>query len=96
MCVEKGGWVYIMTKRPRGVLYVGVTARLAERVAQHRAGEGSDFCARWGVKRLVWAELLPGIAEAIAQEKRVKRWRRDWKIALVERGNPGWDEILPW
>jgi putative endonuclease len=92
--MDRGGWVYMMTDRPRGVLYVGVTADLARRVAQHRIGEGSRFVARWGLRRLVWVAWLPTIEEAIAYEKRVKRWRRGWKIALVEAGNPEWRDLM--
>ncbi|WP_416908730.1 MAG: GIY-YIG nuclease family protein [Polymorphobacter sp.] len=94
--MEKGGWVYLMTDKPRGVLYVGVTADLARRVGEHQAGVGSVFCARWGLRRLVWAERFGSIEAATRREKQVKRWRRDWKIALVEAGNPEWGEILPW
>lgn len=83
---ERGGWVYIMADRYRGAMYVGVTADLAARVAQHRAGTGSDFCARYGLRRLVWAERGDTMPDCIAHEKRVKRWARAWKFALVERG----------
>jgi putative endonuclease len=89
-----GGYVYIMTNRPRGVLYTGVTADLSARVLAHREGRGSVFAARWGCRTLVWAEWHGDIAEAIAREKAVKRWRPDWKIALVEAGNPGWGDVL--
>ena len=88
-----GGWVYIMTDRYRGTLYVGVTADLAARVTQHRSGTGSDFCARYGLKRLVWAERLDSIEEAIAHEKRIKRWHRQWKFDLIEKANPDWDDL---
>jgi len=84
----------MMANRPRGVLYVGVTADLAARVFAHREGRGSDFCAKWRIGTLVWAERLPSMGEAIAHEKRVKRWARAWKIALVERGNPDWGDVL--
>ena len=83
-----GGWVYIMADRYRGTMYVGVTADLALRVSQHREGTGSDFCARYGLKRLVWAERFDSIVDAIANEKRLKRWHRDWKIELVEKATP--------
>lgn len=89
-----GGWAYIMADRYRGTMYVGVTADLALRVSQHRAGTGSDFCARYGLTRLVWAEQCGSIDAAIAHEKRIKRWRREWKIALVEKGNPDWDDLF--
>ena len=95
---EKGGWVYIMADRYRGTIYVGSTADLAFRVSQHREGQGSKFCAEYGLTRLVWAELLPTIQEAMDQEKRIKRWRREWKFALIEKANPDWcdfcDDIL--
>jgi len=89
-----GGWVYIMADRYRGTLYVGVTADLSARVYQHREGNGADFCARYGLTRLVWAEKGDSIDAAIAHEKRVKRWRREWKIALVEKGNPDWNDLF--
>jgi putative endonuclease len=85
-----------MTNRPRGVLYIGVTARLAERVEQHRVGVGSQFCRRYRLARLVWAEAFADIRDAIAREKAMKAWRRDWKLALVEAGNPDWAELRPW
>jgi putative endonuclease len=69
MVVERyGGWVYIMTDRYRGTMYVGVTADLPARIFQHRQGTGSDFCARYRLHRLVWAERCGSIEECIAQE----------------------------
>ena len=85
--------VYILTNKPDGVLYVGVTADLAARVAQHRRGEGSAFCRRWGLDRLVYAEACPDMVSAIAREKVLKKWRREWKVALIEQANPGWAEL---
>lgn len=85
--------MYIMADRYRGTIYVGVTAHLAARVAQHRNGDGSDFCKRYGLDRLVWAEFAPVILDAIGHEKRVKRWRREWKFALIERANPDWRDL---
>ncbi|WP_225207771.1 GIY-YIG nuclease family protein [Novosphingobium huizhouense] len=89
----KGGWVYIMADRYRGTLYVGVTADLARRVYQHRTGKGSDFCARYGLNRLVWAERGDEIEDCIAHEKRLKRWKRVYKFDLIERANPDWDDL---
>ena len=91
--MAKGGWVYIMADRYRGTMYVGVTANLAARVYQHRTGKGSDFCRRYGLARLVWAEQGDDIQSCIAHEKRVKRWRREWKFALVEKSNPDWVDL---
>jgi len=81
---QHGGWVYIMANRYRGTIYIGVTASLSRRVIQHRDGTGSDFCAQYGLNRLVWAERGETIADCIAHEKRLKRWRREWKFALIE------------
>ena len=79
-----------MTNRQRGVLYIGVTSNLAARVLQHRSGEGSAFCRRYKLTRLVLAEQHDSIDEAIAREK---AWKRDWKIELVEQANPGWIDL---
>jgi len=89
-----GGWVYIMADRYRGTMYVGVTADLAARIFQHREGSESDFCARYNLRRLVWAERGERIEDCIAQEKRIKRWKREWKFSLIERGNPDWDDLF--
>ncbi len=86
--------VYIMTNKPGGVLYVGVTADLPARVAQHRRGEGSAFCRRYTLTRLVYAEACADMAAAIAREKAIKAWNRAWKVELIERANPGWDELM--
>ena len=91
---HRGGWVYIMADRYRGTMYVGVTSDLSARIHQHRIGAGSDFCRLYGLHRLVWAEQTSSITDAIAHEKRVKRWRRDWKFALIERGNPEWGDLF--
>jgi putative endonuclease len=89
----RGGWTYIMTNRARGVLYIGVTADLAARVAQHRAGEGSDFCRRYRLTRLVLAEHHDIIDDAIRREKLLKTWKRAWKIELIESANPQWRDL---
>ncbi|TFI57963.1 GIY-YIG nuclease family protein [Sphingomonas parva] len=89
----KGGWAYIMTNKPGGALYVGVTADLVARVAQHRAGTGSAHCRRYNLNRLVYAEHYPTIDEAIAREKALKEWRRAWKIELIEAVNSDWADL---
>lgn len=83
-----------MSNRYRGTIYVGVTADLVARITQHREGRGSEFCAEHGLTRLVWAEFTVPIDEAIAHEKRVKRWRREWKFDLIERANPEWRDLF--
>jgi putative endonuclease len=90
----RGGWVYIMSDRYRGTLYIGVTSDLAARVCAHRQGRGSKFCAQYGLKRLVYAEQAPSIHEAIAREKAMKKWKRAWKTALIEQANPDWDDLF--
>ena len=90
---SRGGWVYIMADPYRGTMYVGVTSDLLTRITQHREGCGSDFCMRYGLKRLVWADRCATIQDAIAHEKRVKRWARKWKFALIERGNRDWVDL---
>ena len=89
-----GGWVYIMADRYRGTMYTGVTTFLPARVHQHRTGAGSDFCAEHSLIRLVWAEYGEDLYGCFAHEKRIKRWRREWKFALIERGNPNWDDLF--
>ena len=82
-----------MADRYRGAMYVGVTSDLPARIHQHRTGSGSDHCRRYGLTRLVWADRTPSIAEAIAHEKRLKRWHRPWKFDLIERANPDWRDL---
>ncbi|RST32033.1 GIY-YIG nuclease family protein [Sphingomonas ginkgonis] len=83
-----------MADRYRGTLYVGVTADLAVRIHQHREGRGSELCRRYGLARLVWAERCDTIAACIAHEKRLKRWRPEWKIALFEKASADWADLL--
>ena len=91
--MEKGGWVYIMANCYRGGTYVGVTSDLIRRVWQHREGLGSIHVADFGKTRLVYAERHEEIALAIAREKLVKKWRREWKFALIEADNPDWLDL---
>lgn len=88
------GWTYIMTNKPRGVLYVGVTSDLPARMTQHRRGNGSTFCRRYGLSRLVLVEPHEEIIAAIAREKSLKGWKRDWKIELIEKANPQWNDLF--
>ena len=86
-------YVYIMASRRNGTLYVGMTSDLRQRVYEHREGLTPGFTSKYGVKRLVWCGEFPTADEAITTEKRIKRWRRNWKLALIERGNPTWDDL---
>ena len=95
--VDKLCFVYILANRPRGVLYVGVTGDLPRRVAVHKAKLAPGFTATYGVVNLVYYEEYPSIISARARERSLKRWRRAWKIALVEAANPDWrSHALTW
>jgi len=90
--MRAGGWVYIMANRYRGTIYIGVTRSLPHRTMQHRDGTGSKFTSRYGCDQLVFAENYNAIEEAIAREKQIKKWNRNWKIKLVEEQNPEWKD----
>ena len=85
--------VYILASGRKGTLYTGVTGDLAARCSQHRNGQGSRFTERYGVHRLVHAEAFADINEAIARERAIKKWRRAWKLELIEQGNPQWLDL---
>ena len=85
--------VYMMSNRPDGVLYLGVTADLLRRVWEHREGIGSRFARRYNLTRLVWFEPFEDITLALQRETSLKRWRRSWKVALIVRDNPGWTDL---
>ena len=89
----RGGYVYILCNKAGGVLYIGVTADLAARMIQHREGKGSSFCRKYNIKRLVHVEEFASIEEAIVREKALKAWKRDWKVELIEKSNPEWDDL---
>ncbi|MEI5679373.1 MULTISPECIES: GIY-YIG nuclease family protein [unclassified Mesorhizobium] len=87
------GYVYILASQKNGTLYVGVTSDLAGRLLQHQTGTGSKFAARYGVMRLVWFDEYDLVVDAIAREKVIKKWPRQWKINLIEEHNPHWHDI---
>ena len=86
-------YVYIMASRPNGTLYIGMTNDLVRRVYEHKEGLVDGFTKRHGVKTLVYYELHDRAEQAIRREKTLKRWLRDWKIALIETDNPNWDDL---
>ncbi|MEH3104797.1 MAG: GIY-YIG nuclease family protein [Sphingomonas phyllosphaerae] len=90
---ERQPCVYIMASGRNGTLYVGVTANLIGRVMQHRDGTFGGFTERYAVKHLVWSEIADTMDAAIAAEKRIKKWPRTWKLNLIERDNPHWDDL---
>ncbi|WP_374571898.1 GIY-YIG nuclease family protein [Phenylobacterium sp.] len=85
--------VYLMADRYRGTLHVGVTSQLARRVWEHREGLYRGFTRTYGLKRLVWYEPHEEMTAAIQREKSLKRWPRQWKINLIERDNPHWNDL---
>jgi putative endonuclease len=85
--------VYILASRRHGTLYIGVTNSLQKRLEEHRSGKGSKFVKMYGVYRLVYVESFERPDEAIAREKQLKRWKRDWKIELIERDNLEWSDL---
>ena len=93
MEVMADAWVYIMTNRRDGTLYVGVTSDLARRVHEHREGAVEGFTKKHGLKRLVFAERHADIHSAIQREKNMKHWSRAWKVRLIHEANPGWDDL---
>ena len=93
--IEKIGWVYILTNRPNGVLYTGVTSDLIRRIAEHRAGQIAGFTQRYGLKRLVYFERHDDILAAIAREKAIKDWKRAYKTRLIMATNPDWNDLYP-
>jgi putative endonuclease len=84
----KGGYVYIMSNKVRTVLYVGVTGNLSARVQQHKSGMGGIFTAKYKCDDLLYFEFYEGIVEAIAREKNLKNWKREWKEELIKKFNP--------
>jgi len=86
-------YVYILASQKNGTLYVGVTNNIGLRVSMHKDGTGSKFTAKYGVDRLVYSEPYNDVNDAIAREKRLKKWRRQWKIDLIEEMNPAWNDL---
>jgi putative endonuclease len=88
-----GGHVYIHASRKHETLYTGVTSDLAGRIWQHQTGQTGGFIRKYGVLRLVWYQEYNDIRDAIHDEHRIKRWRRKWKLELIEAMNPGWNDL---
>jgi putative endonuclease len=86
-------FVYILASAPYGTLYIGITNNLALRVEQHRKGRGSEFVRRYRVHRLVHVETFQAPIAAITREKQLKKWKRDWKIPLIETDNLAWRDL---
>ena len=91
---DKGGWIYIMTNRPNGVLYVGITSNLITGISQHIAGETPGFTQKYGLKRLVYFERHEDIRSAITRETAIKKWPRRWKVQLITKDNLDWSHLF--
>ncbi|MGO4172378.1 GIY-YIG nuclease family protein [Bosea sp. TAF32] len=90
----ESSFVYIMTNKPRGALYLGVTADLVKRISEHKLLVSRSFTARYNLDKLVWFETFDHIDLAIQRETSLKRWNREWKIELIENGNPNWRDLF--
>jgi putative endonuclease len=86
-------YVYLLASKKHGTLYIGVTNDLVRRVYQHRTRATRGFTSQYGVRRLVWFECYDDPLAAIAREKELKKWRREWKVNLIERSNPEWVDL---
>ena len=87
--------VYMMASRRYGTIYTGVTSRFSARIYEHRSGLIDGFTKKYGVHRLVWYQIHESILSAIQREKSLKKYKRDWKINLIERDNPYWEDLYP-
>ena len=87
-------FIYILSSKSNTVLYIGVTSKLAQRVSQHRLGIFEGFSKKCKTRRLVYYEVFDDIENAIAREKQLKNWHRDWKINLIAEQNPDWDDLF--
>ena len=86
-------WVYILASAKHGTLYIGVTNDLVRRVYQHQNRITKGFTSQYKVHRLVWFETYDNPTSAIEREKEIKKWRREWKVNLIEHQNPNWDDL---
>ncbi len=87
-------YVYIMTNKPYGTFYVGVTNDLIRRAWEHQGSAVGGFTDTFDLKRLVWYEVHENPYEAIRREKLIKKWHRDWKVNLIQEKNPGWEDLF--
>ena len=88
-------YVYLLASRKQGTLYIGVTRDLIRRTYEHKSKQVPGFTSRYDVRRLVWFETYDDPTTAITREKEIKKWRREWKVALIEKENPDWRDLYP-
>ncbi|RYY27704.1 MAG: GIY-YIG nuclease family protein [Sphingomonadales bacterium] len=92
---DRSHCVYILASAARGTIYIGVTSDLPGRLYMHRHGITGGFVSRYRVYRLVYFEMAESMDSAIVREKQLKRWHREWKLNLIERQNPEWEDLAP-
>jgi putative endonuclease len=85
--------VYLLASERNGTLYVGVTSNLIGRVWQHKNDQADGFTKKYGIKQLVWYEAHEDVYAAIQREKQIKEWKRAWKLELIEKNNPYWNDL---
>lgn len=88
-------YVYILASKKYGTLYIGVTSNIIKRVYEHKHKLIDGFTKQYNISRLVYYEVFDDVIEAITQEKRIKKWKRDWKIRLIEENNLDWNDLYP-
>ena len=88
-------YVYMLASGKHGTLYLGVTNDLVRRTYEHKSKAVDGFSKRYDVDKLVWFEVYDDPTSAISREKELKKWRRDWKVRLIEESNPNWDDLYP-
>ena len=88
-------YVYLLASDRNGTLYIGVTNDIVRRVFEHKSKAVAGFTKRYGVDKLVWYEIYDDPTSAITREKELKKWRREWKIQLIEKQNPQWLDLYP-
>ncbi|MGY0618387.1 GIY-YIG nuclease family protein [Lysobacter sp. A378] len=91
--MERQPATYLLASARNGILYVGVTSNLVKRVWEHRNHVMKGFTEKHGITHLVWYEMHDTMEAAISHEKRIKKWRRDWKMQLIETTNPYWNDL---
>ena len=91
--MDKQYYVYILANKRSGTLYTGVTSDLRKRIYEHRQGMFNGFTKKYHIHRLVYFEATSDVNSAILREKRIKKWRRNWKIELIEEKNPEWNDL---
>ncbi|MBI4779122.1 GIY-YIG nuclease family protein [Candidatus Falkowbacteria bacterium] len=91
---EKQYYVYILASKRNGTLYIGITSNLADRIDKHKKGMYGGFTKKYKIEKLVYYEIYGHAYGAISREKQLKNWKRDWKIQLIEKGNPTWQDLF--